>query len=186
MSDATYSETLVIERTFQAPATAVFDAFTHEDVLRRWWHARTAWTTPEASVDLRVGGALRVVMRDTDGDSHGGGGHYTAVERPHRLAFTWTWDRSEEARETLIEIAFVESDGATTVTFPSAATAGAGFRALIKRVGTSNVTLPFTLECPSGNSFYQLTSQYAYVELVSTGSAWTVLARSPSGVICTP
>jgi uncharacterized protein YndB with AHSA1/START domain len=117
VSDATYSETLVIERTFQAPATAVFDAFTHEDVLRRWWHARTAWTTPEASVDLRVGGALRVVRRDTDGDSHGGGGHYTAVERPHRLAFTWTWDRSEEARETLIEIAFVESGGATTVTF---------------------------------------------------------------------
>ncbi|MBS1845050.1 MAG: SRPBCC domain-containing protein [Actinobacteria bacterium] len=117
MPDATSSEALVIERTFQAPATAVFDAFTHEDVLRRWWHARPAWSTPEASVDLRVGGAVRVVMRDTDGDLHGGGGHYTEVERPHRLAFTWTWDRSEEARETLIEVAFVESGGATTVTF---------------------------------------------------------------------
>jgi uncharacterized protein YndB with AHSA1/START domain len=117
VSDAPPSETLVIERTYAAPATAVFDAFTHEDVMRRWWHAATDWSTPEASVDLRVGGAVRVVMRDAEGDPHGGGGHYTVVDRPDRLAFTWTWDRSEENRETLIEIAFVESDGATTVTF---------------------------------------------------------------------
>jgi uncharacterized protein YndB with AHSA1/START domain len=115
--DASTTETLVIERTYDAPATAVFDAFTHEDVMRRWWHARPDWSTPEANVDLRVGGAVRVVMRDTDGDSHGGGGHYQVVDRPHRLVFTWTWDRSEENRETLIEITFVESGGSTAVTF---------------------------------------------------------------------
>lgn len=116
MSETT-SETLVIERAYEAPATAVFDAFTHEDVMRRWWHARSNWTTPEASVDLRLGGAVRVVMRDTDGDLHGGGGHYTVVDRPHRLAFTWTWDRDDDGHETLIEIVFVESGATTTVTF---------------------------------------------------------------------
>ena len=119
MSDARAAEVLVIERTFAAPAPAVFDAFTNEEVMRRWWHARSDWSTSEASVDLRVGGAVRVVMRDTDGDSHGGGGKYTEVDRPRRLAFTWTWDRDHdrEDRETLIEIAFAESGGATTVTF---------------------------------------------------------------------
>ncbi|MBS1678080.1 MAG: SRPBCC domain-containing protein [Actinobacteria bacterium] len=117
MSEAPPAETLVIERTFDAPAAAVFDAFTHEDVMRRWWHARRDWTTSEARVDLRVGGAVRVVMLDLDGDSHGGGGQYTVVDRPHRLAFTWTWDRDDEDRETLIEIAFVESGDSTTVTF---------------------------------------------------------------------
>jgi uncharacterized protein YndB with AHSA1/START domain len=117
VSETPTAETLVIERAYDAPATAVFDAFTHEDVMRRWWHARRDWTTSEASVDLRVGGAVRVVMRDTDGDPHGGGGHYTVVDRPDRLAFTWTWDRDSEDRETLIEIGFVESGGSTTVTF---------------------------------------------------------------------
>ena len=118
MPDAGAAGTLVIERSFAAPATAVFDAFTREDVMRRWWHARREWSTSEASVDLRVGGAVRVVMVDLDGDSHGGGGHYTVVDRPRRLAFTWTWDRDDEGgRETLIEIAFVESGGATAVTF---------------------------------------------------------------------
>jgi uncharacterized protein YndB with AHSA1/START domain len=113
--EARAPEVLVIERTYDAPATAVFDAFTDEEVMRRWWHARREWTTSEASVDLRVGGAVRVVMRDTDGDHHGGGGNYTEVDRPGRLAFTWTWDGSE--RETLIEIDFAESSAGTTVTF---------------------------------------------------------------------
>jgi uncharacterized protein YndB with AHSA1/START domain len=109
------AETLVIERAYAASATAVFDAFTDEDVMRRWWHAQRDWTTSEASVDLRVGGTVRVVMREPDGKSHGGGGQYTVVDRPQSLAFTWTWDGDD--RETLIEIAFTETGGSTTVTF---------------------------------------------------------------------
>jgi uncharacterized protein YndB with AHSA1/START domain len=109
-------KTLRIERTFQAPAQAVFEAWTSEEVLRRWFHGQHDWETPEAQVDLRVGGALRVVMRDpVKGADHGGGGHYTEIDSPTRLAFTWTWD--EDSRETLIEIDFEETDGATTVRF---------------------------------------------------------------------
>ncbi len=110
-------ETLRIERSFQAPAQAVFDAWTSEEVLRRWFHADREWETPEAVVDLRVGGALRVVMRDPEqGVEHGGGGHYTEVDPPARLAFTWTWDEDEE-RQMLIEIDFEEAAGVTTVHF---------------------------------------------------------------------
>jgi uncharacterized protein YndB with AHSA1/START domain len=107
-------ETLQIERTFRAPAEAVFEAWTSEEVLRRWFHAEHDWETPEAQVDLRLGGAVRVVMRDPGaGKEVGGGGQYTAIEPPSRLAFTWTWDG--EDRETLIELEFEEAGGATTV-----------------------------------------------------------------------
>ena len=112
----TDTRTLHIERTFQAPAEAVFDAWTSEEVLRRWWFAERGWETSEAEVDLRVGGAVRVAMRDPHKDEeHGGGGTYTEVEPPNRLAFTWLWDG--ETRRTLIEIDFEERDGATTVSF---------------------------------------------------------------------
>lgn len=107
-------ETLRIERTFRAPAEAVFDAWTSEEVLRRWFHGERAWETPEAQVDLRLGGAVRVVMRDPDkGEDHGGGGRYTEIEPPRRLAFTWTWDGDD--RETLIVLDFEEAAGVTTV-----------------------------------------------------------------------
>ena len=73
--DMTDTKTLRIERTFQAPAEAVFDAWTSEEVIRRWWHAEHDWETTEAEVDLRVGGVVRVVMRDPDKDvEYGGGG----------------------------------------------------------------------------------------------------------------
>ena len=74
-------ETLLLERAFQAPVQAVFDAWTSEEVMRRWFHGRYDWETPEAEVDLRIGGAVRVVMRDpVEGAEHGGGGRYTEIE----------------------------------------------------------------------------------------------------------
>jgi uncharacterized protein YndB with AHSA1/START domain len=41
----TDSETLRMERTFQAPAEAVLEAWTSEDVIRRGWHAGHDWKT---------------------------------------------------------------------------------------------------------------------------------------------
>jgi uncharacterized protein YndB with AHSA1/START domain len=106
---------LRIERTFQAPAEKVFEAWTSEEVMRRWFHAEHDWETTEAQVDLRLGGAVRVVMRDPHKDAeYGGGGTYTEIDPPTRLAFTWTWDDDKE-RETMIELDFLEANGATTV-----------------------------------------------------------------------
>jgi len=109
-------QTLRIERTYRAPAERVFDAWTSEEVMRRWWHAGHDWETPVAEVDLRIGGAVRVVMRNPHKDEeYGGGGFYTEIDRPNRLAFTWLWD-NRPIRQ-LIEIDFVESGGVTTVHF---------------------------------------------------------------------
>jgi glutathione S-transferase len=107
-----------MRRTFAAPAQKVFDAFTSEEVMRRWWHADSDWETPEARVDLRVGGEVRVVMRDPHRDvRYGGGGRYTEIEPPTRLAFTWTWDDDEARTRQLVEIEFEERGGVTTVHF---------------------------------------------------------------------
>ena len=46
MSD---DRTLRIERTYEAPIEAVFEAWTSEDVLRRWWHTEDGYQTSEAS-----------------------------------------------------------------------------------------------------------------------------------------
>jgi uncharacterized protein YndB with AHSA1/START domain len=103
-----------IERTFAASAEDVFDAWTSAEVMRRWFHCARDWGTPEAEVDLRVGGQVRVVMRRPDGTEVGARGEYTLIDRPHRLAMTWTFD-DEPANEQLIELSFSESEGSTTV-----------------------------------------------------------------------
>jgi uncharacterized protein YndB with AHSA1/START domain len=105
-----------IERTYDASAEEVFDAWTSEEVLRRWFHAGPDWETPDAEIDLRVGGRVRVVMRAPDGSDFEGKGEYTVIERPHRLAFTWTF-QDDLANQQLIELEFSERDGVTTVGF---------------------------------------------------------------------
>jgi uncharacterized protein YndB with AHSA1/START domain len=84
--------------------------------MRRWWHAEHDWETTGAEVDLRVGGTVRVVMRDPHRDTeYGGGGQYTEIDPPRRLAFTWLWD--DTTKRQLIEIDFEEREGVTVVRF---------------------------------------------------------------------
>jgi uncharacterized protein YndB with AHSA1/START domain len=105
---------LRIERTFAASAEDVFDAWTSPEVMRRWFHCGPDWGTPEAEVDLRVGGMVRVVMRKPDGSDAAAHGVYTLIERPHRLVMTWSFD-DDPSNEQLIELFFSESEGSTTV-----------------------------------------------------------------------
>jgi uncharacterized protein YndB with AHSA1/START domain/DNA-binding transcriptional ArsR family regulator len=103
-----------IERTFTASAEDVFEAWTSPEVMRRWFHPAADWDTPEAEVDLRVGGAVRVVMRRPDGKQAEAQGEYTLIDRPHRLVMTWTFN-DDPSNEQLIELSFSESEGTTTV-----------------------------------------------------------------------
>jgi uncharacterized protein YndB with AHSA1/START domain len=111
------STAIRIERTFRAPAQAVFEAWTSAEMLRRWYPPGADWDTPVAEVDLRVGGRLRLVMRSPTGDEFGGGGEYLEITPPTRLVFTWTWDRAGLGGATqLVEVELTDNrDGTTTV-----------------------------------------------------------------------
>ncbi len=112
---------LRIARTFDAPVAQVFDAWTSEEVLRRWLHGMPGWETPTAEVDLRVGGTIRIVMRDpADGTEAGATGEYRVVDPPRRLVFTWVWDDQPD-RPQLIELELSERDGRTTVSMTNSA-----------------------------------------------------------------
>jgi uncharacterized protein YndB with AHSA1/START domain len=106
---------LRVERTFKAPAQAVFEAWTSPELLRRWWPAGPDWETPVAEVDARVGGKLRLIMRNPSGEEFGGGGEYIEISPPHRVVFTWTWDGHEGHRGTqLVEVELDEQEDGTT------------------------------------------------------------------------
>jgi uncharacterized protein YndB with AHSA1/START domain len=104
-----------IERTFDAQAEDVFDAWTSPEVMRRWFHVAPDWATPEAEVDLRVGGEFRVVMRKPDGSEVELSGEYTEIDRPRRLVMTCTFSDDPAKQEQLIELSFSQSGGSTRV-----------------------------------------------------------------------
>lgn len=75
-----------LERLVPATPDAVFAAWTDPALIARWMsplgHA-------EATVDVRVGGALQIAMVD-GGIRIEHSGEFLEVARPHRLRFTWT------------------------------------------------------------------------------------------------
>jgi uncharacterized protein YndB with AHSA1/START domain len=106
---------LRLERTFNAPAQEVFEAWISPELLRRWWPAGPDWETPVAEVDARVGGKLRLVMRNPSGEEFAGGGEYIEIRPPKRVVFTWTWDGHQGHRGTqLVEVELEEQDDGTT------------------------------------------------------------------------
>jgi len=108
---------LRVERTFDATAEEVFDAWTSPTVLKRWWAAGPDWDAPLVEVDLRVGGRYRLATRNPqNGEVHTVAGEYTEIQRPNRLSYSWAWEnepRSDHVSTVTVE--FVAKDGQTTV-----------------------------------------------------------------------
>ncbi|WP_066935036.1 metalloregulator ArsR/SmtB family transcription factor [Microtetraspora fusca] len=116
VTDTTTRSTAVrIERTYRASADVLFDAWTNPEVIKKWWHAGPDWETAEAAVDLRVGGRIRVVMRDTDGIEYTATGVYTVIERPSRLGWIWHGEDGESGTGSRCDLEIVEHDGVTSV-----------------------------------------------------------------------
>ena len=111
------STSLRLERTYDATADEVFDAWTNPDVLRRWWVVDPAWRTSVADVDLRPGGRYRLSMEDpASGTTHTVGGEYLEVERPERLVYTWQWeDAGDAAHVSTVAVRFIGDGERTTV-----------------------------------------------------------------------
>jgi len=77
----------VITRVFDAPRALVFKAWTDPKHMAQWWGPHT-FTNPVCEMDVRPGGAYRIVMRGPDGDLHPARGVYREVVEPDRLVMT--------------------------------------------------------------------------------------------------
>jgi uncharacterized protein YndB with AHSA1/START domain len=111
---------LELSHRFAAPREKVFEAWTHPEVLKRWWAAAPTWETPLAEVDPREGGSYRLSMRTDTGEVHTVRGEYKEVRPPERLAYTWSWEEGPEpalagSENTLVLVEFIEDGDGTLV-----------------------------------------------------------------------
>ena len=107
---------IVITRTFNAPRTLVFDAFTKPELLKRWLFGPDGWTLDVCEVDLRVGGHYRYVWRRHDGFEMGMGGIHREVVPPERIVSTQLFDQDWTGGEAIGTIVLTEHNGKTTLT----------------------------------------------------------------------
>lgn len=77
----------IIVRTFDAPRERVWRAWTEPKQMARWWGPKI-FTTPVCEMDVRPGGAYRVVMRGPDGVDYPLTGNFREIAAPERLVLT--------------------------------------------------------------------------------------------------
>ena len=77
---------ILLTRTFEAPRTAVFDAWTNAEHVRYWWDP-SGVPLSSCEIDLRPGGSFRWV-NCAHGGEHVFAGTYREIVPPERLVFT--------------------------------------------------------------------------------------------------
>jgi len=114
---------LVITRTFDAPRSLVFKAWTESEHIARWWGPR-GFTSKVLKNEQRPGGAYRIHMRGPDGDDHWTQGVYREFVPPERLVFTnIAMDKdSHPIIDGLTTVTFAEHGGKTKLTLQTRAT----------------------------------------------------------------
>src|SRR5262245_42191043 len=105
---------LVVTRTINGPARIVFEAFTKPELFKRWWVPKSmvGLSLLSCELDVRVGGAYRLVFSHHGSDPMAFFGKYIEVTPPSRLVWT-----NEEGGEggAVTTATFEEKDGKTLV-----------------------------------------------------------------------
>ncbi len=108
---------LVITRVFDAPRELVFRAWTDPKHMARWWGPKH-FTNRVEQMDVRAGGAWRIVMCAPDGAEYPAQGVYREIVPPERLVFTN--DAADKDGNVIIEgfttVTFDDQDGKTKLT----------------------------------------------------------------------
>lgn len=109
---------LVIVRTFAAPRSLVFKAWTEPQHLMRWW-GPAGFTTPVCEIDPRTGGNYRFHMQSSEGTDCWWHGVCREIVEPERIVWTCSIDGADGKRissETILTVILDEDPRGTKLT----------------------------------------------------------------------
>lgn len=113
MQHHTEGNTLVLERTFDAPRDLVFSMWTDSEKLKQWWIPGEGWTLAHSEMDFRVGGKWHYMMKGPDD-----GSEYANME-------SWgvmTYLEIDPPNKIVEQDAFSEKSGEINTDFPVSTT----------------------------------------------------------------
>ena len=109
------TSSLRIARTVSASPEEAFDAWTKPEHMRNW-ACPEGTTLEDLRVDLQVGGAYRLRMKDAEGQTFTAFGVYREVDRPNRVVYTWDWEEEDhQVGETVVIATFTAVGDSTEV-----------------------------------------------------------------------
>jgi uncharacterized protein YndB with AHSA1/START domain len=104
---------IAITRILDAPQELVYEAWTKEEYLSRWWGPK-GFTTTSQQFDLKPGGTWQFIMHGPDGVDYPNIHVFVEIVEPERIVFEHTMFPHFVATAT-----FEELDGKTKLTYRS-------------------------------------------------------------------
>ncbi|MBD9558913.1 MULTISPECIES: SRPBCC family protein [Ensifer] len=106
---------LVVTRTFNAPPSMVYQAWSQPELFQRWWVPKSApgVSLVSCQMDVRTGGRYRLEFGAGGSDTMAFYGKYLEVVPNERIV--WTNDEGEEGAITTVT--FKDEGGRTSLTF---------------------------------------------------------------------
>lgn len=106
-----------LTRVFDAPRALLWQAWTDPKMMAQWFGPRH-FTSSVPQLDVRPGGALRIIMHGPNGNDYPCAGVFIEVVKPERLVFTN--NAVDNDGKVMLEgkttATFTEQDGKTTMT----------------------------------------------------------------------
>ncbi len=105
---------LVVTRTFNGPARALFEAWTKPELIKRWWTPKSfGMSFVSCEADVRTGGTYRFVFSHPDFEQRMAfQGRYIEVTPNSRIV----WTNEESADGAVTTVTFEEKGGKTLLT----------------------------------------------------------------------
>jgi uncharacterized protein YndB with AHSA1/START domain len=111
------NDTIVCEIDIVAPPERVFQAWIDPQQRLAWWGDDATYRSTKLESDLRVGGMWRTEGKMADGKLYTVWGHYTLVDPPRALGFTWNHDWGDkDLPETRVLVELIPTSSGTHVT----------------------------------------------------------------------
>ena len=111
-----------VTRSFLAPRTLVYRAYTEPALVRRWLLGPPGWSMPVCEMDVRPGGRFRWRWKSDDSQQEFGfSGVFREVEPNARIVHTETYEPGTvgggyPGEDAIVTVTFLEDGGVTTVT----------------------------------------------------------------------
>lgn len=154
---------ITIIRVYDAPVAAVWDAWTDEKQVAKWWGPR-GFTITTHSKDLRVGGHWNYTMHGPDGTNYVNKTKYFEVEKHKKLVYDHGGN-DEQAPLFRVTVLFSEKAGKTTMDMTMA----------LPTQEAANETRKF-IHKAGGNATWDRLAEYLDKEIA--GKETFVIARS--------
>jgi uncharacterized protein YndB with AHSA1/START domain len=111
---------LLITRTFDAPRTLVWRAWTDPEHVKQWWGPQ-GFLNETCRSDLRVGGNFRLEMRAPDGNVYPCVGTFREIIEPERIVYEGEATEGHPCGagippRAIVTVRFAEQDGKTRLT----------------------------------------------------------------------